>query len=67
MRLCPWVGAISCFERLPSAIETVRPGGRVVQVGMGRLEATINTRVLITHNVTLVGSVGGTKDDVRGV
>lgn len=49
------------------AIETVRPGGRVVQVGMGRLEATINTRVLITHNVTLVGSVGGTKADVQGV
>ena len=49
------------------AIETVRAGGRVVQVGMGRLEATINTRVLITNNVTLVGSVGGTKDDVQGV
>ncbi len=49
------------------AIETVRAGGRVVQVGMGRLEATINTRVLITNNVTLVGSVGGTKADVQGV
>jgi propanol-preferring alcohol dehydrogenase len=33
---------------------------------MGRLEATINTRVL-THNVTLVGSVGGAKADVQGV
>ena len=49
------------------AIETVRAGGRVVQVGMGRLEATINTRTLITKNVTLIGSVGGTKDDVQGV
>ncbi|QTX03370.1 zinc-binding dehydrogenase [Agromyces archimandritae] len=49
------------------AIETVRPGGRVVQVGMGRLEATINTRDLITKAVTLAGSVGGTKDDVQGV
>ncbi|MET0911614.1 MAG: zinc-binding dehydrogenase, partial [Ilumatobacteraceae bacterium] len=49
------------------AIETVRPGGRVVQVGMGRLEATINTRTLITHAVTLIGSVGGTKADVQGV
>ncbi|MDQ2662368.1 MAG: zinc-binding dehydrogenase [Actinomycetota bacterium] len=49
------------------AIEVVRPGGRVVQVGMGRLEATINTRELITKAVTLMGSVGGTKDDVRGV
>lgn len=49
------------------AIEAVRPGGRVVQVGMGRLEATINTRDLITKAVTLVGSVGGTKEDVQGV
>jgi propanol-preferring alcohol dehydrogenase len=49
------------------AITTVRPGGRVVQVGMGRLESTINTRDLITKAVTLVGSVGGTKDDVQGV
>ena len=49
------------------AIEVVRPGGRVVQVGMGKLEATINTRDLITKAVTLVGSVGGTKDDVQGV
>lgn len=49
------------------AIETVRPGGRVVQVGMGRLEATISTKVLILSEVTLVGSKGGTKDDVAGV
>jgi len=49
------------------AITTVRPGGKVVQVGMGRLESTINTRDLITKAVTLVGSVGGTKEDVQGV
>ncbi|MFC8732078.1 zinc-binding dehydrogenase [Luteimicrobium sp. NPDC057192] len=49
------------------AITVVRPGGKVVQVGMGRLESTINTRDLITKAVTLVGSVGGTKDDVQGV
>ena len=49
------------------AIEMVRPGGTVVQVGMGRLEATINTRTLITRSVTLKGSVGGTKEDVAGV
>ena len=49
------------------AIETVRRGGRVVQVGMGRLEATISTKALILNRVTLVGSAGGTKDDVAGV
>lgn len=49
------------------AIEAVRPGGRVVQVGMGRLESTINTKLLITKAVTLIGSVGGDKDDVQGV
>ena len=49
------------------AIETVRLGGRVVQVGMGKLEATISTKALIHGEVTLVGSQGGTKDDVASV
>jgi len=40
------------------AIRSVAPGGRVVQVGMGVLEATISTRDLITNQVTLVGSLG---------
>lgn len=49
------------------AVEKVRFGGTVVLVGMGKLTTTINTRVLITNNVKLVGSVGGTKEDVAGV
>ena len=49
-----------------AAIEHVRLGGRVVQVGMGRLEATISTKWLILKSVTLVGSQGGTIEDVRG-
>lgn len=49
------------------AVASVRREGRVVQVGMGRLEATISTRELILRRVTLVGSSGGTKDDVAGV
>jgi len=49
------------------AIDTVRVGGRVVQVGMGCLEATISTASLILRQVTLVGSLGGTRDDVEGV
>jgi len=49
------------------SIETVRSGGRVVQVGMGKLEATISTKALILGQVTVVGSQGGTKHDVSGV
>jgi propanol-preferring alcohol dehydrogenase len=49
------------------AIENVRVGGRVVQVGMGTLEATISTKWLILKSVTLVGSQGGTIEDVQGV
>jgi alcohol dehydrogenase, propanol-preferring len=49
------------------AIETVRLGGRVVQVGMGRLEATISTKAMILGKVTLAGSNGGTKEDVAAI
>jgi propanol-preferring alcohol dehydrogenase len=49
------------------AIDVVGIGGRVVQVGMGRLEATISTASLILRKVTLIGSQGGTKADVEGV
>lgn len=49
------------------AIETVGRGGIVVQVGMGRLKATISTKALILSEVTLIGSQGGTKEDIAGV
>lgn len=49
------------------AIETVRDGGRVVQVGMAVPEATISTDKLIMKGVTLVGSLGGTLDDTRRI
>lgn len=48
------------------AVESVRLEGRVVQVGMGRLEANISTKWLILKKVTLVGSNGGTIKDVEG-
>jgi len=41
------------------AIEAVRPGGLVVQVGLGKTEATINTAMLTGKFVTLRGSRGG--------
>lgn len=49
------------------AIDVIGIGGRVVQVGMGRLEATISTASLILHKVTLIGSQGGTKEGVEGL
>ena len=49
------------------AIECVAAGGKVVQVGMGKLEATISTKAMILKTVTLVGSNGGTKEDIAGI
>ena len=49
------------------AIETVKYNGRVVQVGMGKLEATIDTYALILGKVQLHGSVGGSKEDIAEV
>ncbi len=49
------------------AIAAVAPEGRVVQVGMGKLEATISTKDMILKKVTLVGSNGGTKADIEEV
>ncbi|MFC9553386.1 zinc-binding dehydrogenase [Rhodococcus sp. NPDC056960] len=45
------------------AIEVVNNGGRVVQVGLGRSEATINTHLLTMKEVELRGSIGGTPAD----
>lgn len=49
------------------AIEAIAMNGTVVQVGMGRLEATINTRTLILKKVSLKGSQGGDGDDIANV
>lgn len=49
------------------AIEAVGPGGRVVLVGMGKLEATINTYPMIIKKVDLRGSNGGSKEDIATV
>ncbi|NLX49622.1 MAG: zinc-binding dehydrogenase [Methanospirillum sp.] len=49
------------------AIEAIGPKGRVVLVGMAKLETTINTMPVILKEVTLVGSQGGTKEDIAAV
>lgn len=49
------------------AVQTVKFQGRVVLVGMGKLEATIDTNSMILNQVELVGSNGGSKDDIASV
>ncbi|MGW8813462.1 zinc-binding dehydrogenase [Gordonia terrae] len=49
------------------AIESIRTGGRVVQVGLGVPEATINTFALAERQATLVGVFGGTAKDIAAV
>lgn len=49
------------------AVQTVKFQGRVVLVGMGKLEATIDTNTMILNQVGLVGSNGGSKEDIASV
>lgn len=49
------------------AIAAVRPGGRVVQVGLGETEATISRMQLVARSVTLRGSGGGQPSDTAAV
>lgn len=49
------------------AVEVVAPKGTVVIVGMGKLETTVNTRTMILKEVNLVGSNGGTAEDIAEV
>lgn len=49
------------------ALESIGFGGRIVQVGMGRLESTINTYALIMKNAKLIGSTGGSRQAIEKV
>lgn len=48
------------------AVGAVRPGGRIVLVGVGRNETTISTPAFIQNEITLRGSAGGTNEDLEG-
>lgn len=50
-----------------AAIETLAEFGTLVQVGMGRLESTINTYPLIVNQLQVKGSKSGTKEDLAGI
>lgn len=49
------------------AISVVKKKGIVVVVGMGKLESTIDTNQLILKEVNLLGSKGGTAEDISKV
>lgn len=49
------------------AVEAVKHQGTVVVVGMGKLSTEINTYHLITKEVRVLGSNGGTNEDLKGV
>ena len=49
------------------AIETLAEFGRLVQVGMGKGQATINTTPIIINQLTIAGSKSGTKEDLAGI
>ncbi|WP_440895097.1 zinc-binding dehydrogenase [Amphibacillus sp. Q70] len=46
------------------ALESIGFQGKIVLVGMGKLETTLNVTPWITKQVTIVGSNGGTKQDI---
>lgn len=49
------------------AVIAVKPGGRVVVVGLGAPEATLPTHALITKNVQIRGSLGASIDELKAV
>ncbi|MER1988048.1 MAG: zinc-binding dehydrogenase [Solibacillus sp.] len=49
------------------ALEAVKVQGTVVIVGMGKLESNINTYLMITKEIKLLGSNGGSVEDLQGV
>jgi len=49
------------------ALEAIAPFGKVVVVGMGKLESNINTMTLILKQAQIVGSNGGNTNDIKAV
>jgi alcohol dehydrogenase, propanol-preferring len=49
------------------AIEAIKPGGRIVQVGLTVPEFTISALTLVEKDIELVGSFGGTAKDIAAV
>lgn len=50
-----------------AAVEAVRPHGRVVQVGLGRATSSLSTHTIVMRELSLLGSLGGTLEDLAEV
>jgi len=50
-----------------AAVDAIKVGGTVVMVGMGAHETTLVTADVIHQKARIVGSSGGTREDVRAV
>lgn len=50
-----------------AAVNAVRRAGTVVLVGMGKLEFTLDTMPMIISEINVLGSTGGSKQDVADV
>ncbi len=50
-----------------AGLQVLAEFGTFVQVGMGRLEATISTYPIIVNQLTIKGSKSGTKEDLAGI
>lgn len=50
-----------------AALETIKRGGRVALVGMGKLEFPLDTNNLILNQASLIGSNGGEAADIQSV
>jgi 2-desacetyl-2-hydroxyethyl bacteriochlorophyllide A dehydrogenase len=49
------------------ALNAVREGGKIVQIGVAKTQALISTLTLVARELTIVGSVGGTLSDLSAV
>ena len=49
------------------SIDTVKPCGTVVIIGLGQAASTINTFNFVFNQITVKASVGGTVEDLKGV
>jgi len=61
------IGIVGLGTTTTGAIEAIRSGGRVVQVGMSRVQFEFTSILLIAKQVKYVSSVGGGTEDLRGV
>ncbi|KAF4990976.1 hypothetical protein FDECE_14183 [Fusarium decemcellulare] len=59
------VDFVGAGDTTAAAAKAVKPGGRVVLVGLGRKRMTLDSHKFVTSGVTLIGSAGSTAHEVE--